>query len=73
MPALPDRDRHAFLAGLLAGLPDRAADQFVGLGEWVREIERCLKGSLPAKRCATDLRENTKERCRFGGDPLTRR
>jgi hypothetical protein len=52
--ALPDRERDAFLAELLARLPEPAADKFVESDEWVREIERRLQGVVSGETVCED-------------------
>ncbi len=44
----------AFVAELLARLPEPAADEFVESDEWVREIERCLQGVVSRETVCED-------------------
>ncbi len=52
--ALPNRERDAFIAELLARLLEPAADEFVESDEWVREIERRLQGVVSGETVCED-------------------
>ncbi len=52
--ALADGERDAFLAELLARLPEPAADEFVESDEWVREVERRFQGVVSRETACED-------------------
>jgi hypothetical protein len=52
--ALADGERDAFLAELLARLPEPAADEFVESDEWVREVERRFQGVVSRETVCED-------------------